>query len=213
MEKSIEKIWKDGFLKGEALVAPQVNDIYNRKSIHITDKFTRMFRKNMWAITAGATLLLIISFFIGALIAGVVLFITLIAVAYSAKSDMDGLAKLDKGQSSYDYLSAFQSWIEDSIVKYGSLYRFVYPIMILSFYFGLWFSDSFIEVRQRVAENSDNHIFGMHMHTTIIMLSLALVMGLFAKRIHREDVMLIYGGILKKLNGAIAEMDELREQR
>jgi len=39
MEKSIETIWKEGFLESDALVAPKLNDLYNQKSIHIVDKF------------------------------------------------------------------------------------------------------------------------------------------------------------------------------
>lgn len=211
MENSIENIWKNGFLKQEALVAPRVNDLYNRKSVHITEKFTRMFRKNMWAILAGASLLLLASYIIGALIAGAVLFVTLSAVAYSAKSDIDGLLKLDKGQSSYEYLSAFRNWIEDSIVKYGSLYRFVYPVVMLSFYFGLWFSDIAAPVRQSASENSNDFFMGMHTTSTLVMIIAAATMGAFAKRIHREDVKLLYGGILKKLDSALSEMEELRK--
>ena len=44
MEKSIENIWKEGFLKSDALVAPKLNNLYNKKSIHIIDKFKRRFK-------------------------------------------------------------------------------------------------------------------------------------------------------------------------
>ena len=52
MEKSIENIWKEGFLKSDALVAPKINNLYNQKSIHIIDKFKRMFKINLIAIVA-----------------------------------------------------------------------------------------------------------------------------------------------------------------
>ena len=54
MEKSIESIWKEGFLDNDALVAPTVNDLYNQKSEHIIEKFKRMFRINLKALVAGA---------------------------------------------------------------------------------------------------------------------------------------------------------------
>ena len=38
MEKSIETIWKEGFMKDDALVAPKLNDLYNQKSANIIDK-------------------------------------------------------------------------------------------------------------------------------------------------------------------------------
>ena len=31
MEKSIESIWKQGFLNSDALVAPKLNNLYNQK--------------------------------------------------------------------------------------------------------------------------------------------------------------------------------------
>lgn len=211
MERSIESIWKEGFINSEALVAPQVNDLYNKKSIHIIEKFKRMFLINIWGIIAGASVILVVSYVIGALAAGLVLFLTLMAVAYSAKLDLDGLGKLDKGQSSYDYLMSFRDWINNSTEKYGSLYRFVYPVIILSFYFGMWFSDAMEGVRLRVAENSSDLIFGMHTYTTLVMFGTAIVMAFLAKRIHREDVSLLYGKIMAKLDEALHDMEVLRE--
>ena len=50
MEKSIETIWKEGFIKNDALVAPKLNDLYNQKSIDIVEKFKRMYKLNRIAI-------------------------------------------------------------------------------------------------------------------------------------------------------------------
>ena len=50
MEKSIESIWKEGFLDSNAMVAPKLNNLYNKKSIHIIDKFKRMFKINLNAL-------------------------------------------------------------------------------------------------------------------------------------------------------------------
>ena len=64
MERSIENIWKEGFLKSDALVAPKINNLYNQKSIHIIDKFKRMFKINLIAIIVFSFVFLIISFFV-----------------------------------------------------------------------------------------------------------------------------------------------------
>ena len=72
MEKSIENIWKEGFLKSDALVAPKTNNLYNQKSIHIIDKFKRMFKINLIAIIAFSFIFLIVSFFVGIPITGVI---------------------------------------------------------------------------------------------------------------------------------------------
>lgn len=209
MEKSIENIWKDGFLNEEALVAPQVNDLYNRKSAHIIEKYSRMFRNNIWLIIGGASMLWIASYFAGALLAGSIVLVMMLYVAYTATNEMKALEKVDKGQNSYAYLKAFKAWIENSIERYGSMYRVVYPALILTFYFGLWFSDIFLGIREKVVESSNDLIFGVHIQSTIPILLGAILMSVFAKKIHREDVKTIYGGILKKLDDAISEMEEL----
>ncbi len=77
MEKSIESIWKQGFLNSDALVAPKLNNLYNQKSIHLIDKFKRMFKINLNAIVIGSLLFLGISFLIGIPFMGIGFFLTL----------------------------------------------------------------------------------------------------------------------------------------
>ncbi len=74
MEKSIEDIWKEGFLKSDALVAPKINNLYNQKSIHVIDKFKRMFKINLIAIVAFSFIFLIVSYFVGIPLMGVIYF-------------------------------------------------------------------------------------------------------------------------------------------
>ena len=58
MEKSIESIWKEGFLKREDLVVPKLNNLYNKKSIDIVEKFRKMYKINIIAIIVFACILL-----------------------------------------------------------------------------------------------------------------------------------------------------------
>jgi hypothetical protein len=211
MEKSIENIWKDGFLNEKALVAPKVNDLYNRKSVHIIDKFMRMFKVNIWAIIGFSTALFIVAYLINALFAGGIVLIMMLYVSYTAYREMKALESINKGQSSLSYLSSFKAWIDNSIERYGKMYRIVYPSLILCFYFGLWFSDIFIEIREIVAENPSEMIWGVHIYSTIPVLISAIIMSIFSKAIHRKDVQTIYGGILNKLDEALAEMKELKD--
>tara|TARA_R110001592_G_C13191679_1_gene752846 strand:+ start:11709 stop:11987 length:279 start_codon:yes stop_codon:yes gene_type:complete len=92
------------------------------------------------------------------------------------------------------------------------MYRLVYPGLILIFYFGLWFSDLLASLRLKVAESTDDLIFGMHLYTTLFILAFALIMSIFSKAIHRKDVQLIYGGIISKLNDALADMKDLSQE-
>ena len=59
MEKSIETIWKDGFLDVNELIVPKLNNLYNQKSIHIIDKILRMGRINLIYIVLLAVLFVI----------------------------------------------------------------------------------------------------------------------------------------------------------
>ncbi len=43
MEKSIEKIWNEAFVEEQALIAPKVNDLYNKKSKSLIHKIQRTY--------------------------------------------------------------------------------------------------------------------------------------------------------------------------
>ena len=210
MEKSIESMWKEGFLNTSALIAPKVNDIYNRKSIHIIEKFKKMFLVNIWGIIMGAVFLFIASYFAGALLAGGVILIMLLYVAYTAYHELKSLERIDKGQNSYGFLKSFKEWITRSIERYGKMYRVVYPVLILTFYFGIWFSDVFESKREIVAREANDLFMGLHLPTTIMIIIVAVLMSVFSKAIHRRDVKTLYGGILKKLDLALSEMEDLK---
>ncbi len=210
MEKTIETIWKEGFLNEDALIVPKVNNLYEKKSLHIIDKFKKMFLNNIWGIIIVSSLLFIGSYFLGALLAGSIFLIMMLYVAYTAFNELKSLEKIDKGQSSYLFLKSFKDWIDSSIDRYGKMYRFVYPMLILTFYFGIWFSDSLEFMRQKVSEHSDL-FFGLHPGTTVLVVTFALLMSVFSKAIHRKDVMTIYGGIMNKLDASLEEMEHLRE--
>jgi hypothetical protein len=211
MEKTIEAMWKEGFLNSDALIAPKVNDIYNKKSIHIIEKFERMFIKNIWGILVGSFLLFVASYFVGALLAGSVVLLMMLYVAYTAYHELKTLKELDKGQSSYVFLTSFRDWITKSIERYGKMYSVVYPVLILAFYFGLWFSDAFLGMRETVAEKSNGFFLGLPIYATLIVILFAALMSIFSRAIHRRDIKLIYGGILKKLDLALTEMEALRD--
>ncbi len=169
-----------------------------------------MIYRNIWGIIIGSVLLFIGAYLIGALIAGSIILIMMTYVAYTAYKELKNLEKIDKGQSSYLFLKSFKEWIERSIERYGKMYRIVYPVLILAFYFGIWFSDSLIDVRQEVSDHS-NLFFGLHLGTTIFVLTFAVLMSIFSMAIHRKDVKTIYSGIMNKLDSSLAEMEELRD--
>src|SRR6056297_560924 len=140
MEKSIEQIWKAGFLDSKALIAPKVNDLYTRKSEHIIEKFKRMFRFNLKAIAVGGIMGLGGFFMLKLPITGIAFFITLAVVFIVNKRELDDLEKVDKCLSSYDYLKSFDNWMKDQVSMNARMAKFYYPFIFLGASMGLWFS-------------------------------------------------------------------------
>ena len=104
MEKSIETIWKEGFLKSDALVAPKLNDLYNQKSTHLVDKYKRMFKINLIAVVVGSFLILGASIILGIPVMGVGYFIILNAIVIVNRKLLPELEKIDKNVSSYHFI-------------------------------------------------------------------------------------------------------------
>lgn len=211
MEKSIETIWKEGFLKRDVLIAPKVNKLCERKSIHLIEKFERAFQTNIRAISAAALVIFIASIAIGAIWAGLIILSMLAYVAFTAKQELDALYQVRKVDNSYTFLHNFKAWINRSTERYGKMYRWLYPMLMLSVYFGAWYSDSLEGIRTRITASGEPLLWGTHQTTTIAVLVFALLMSLFSRTIHRFDVKLIYGRIIKKLDIALEDMEELRQ--
>ena len=217
MEKSIENIWKEGFLKSDALVAPQINNLYNQKSIHIIDKFKRMFKINLIAIIAFSFIFLIVSFFVGIPITGVIFFITLSVLVIINKMLLNGLDKIDKGASSYQYLKTFNEWIQKQVAINKKMSRFLYPIIFLSMILGFWFKDAEgMPLGERlVGEILVGFpyvylIFGVPLIGIAIVLLILVLLALFGGRIYKWDLNLVYGSVFKKLEELMTDIESLR---
>ncbi|GAA4883997.1 hypothetical protein GCM10023311_02900 [Flaviramulus aquimarinus] len=217
MEKSIENIWKEGFLKSDALVAPKINNLYNQKSIHIIDKFKRMFKINLIAIIAFSFVFLIISFFVGIPITGVIFFITLSVLVFINKVLLNGLDKIDKGESSYQYLKTFNEWIQKQVAINEKISRFLYPIIFLSMILGFWFKDvEGMPLGERLVGEilvgfPDVYlIFGVPLIGIVIAFLILVFLAFFGDRIYKWDLNIVYGRVFKKLEELMADIENLR---
>ncbi|MEQ9437754.1 MAG: hypothetical protein RIG62_01855 [Cyclobacteriaceae bacterium] len=217
MEKSIETIWKEGFLNSDALVAPKLNDLYNQKSIHIIDKFKRMFRVNLNAIVVGSLLFLGVSFFIGIPIMGVGFFLVSSVIVIVNKRLSNGLESIDKNVSSYQYIKAFNHWMKEQLSVNRKMAGFYYPLFFLSMILGFWFS-SFdgkllgeALVNKLILSYPDTYLlFGVPLIGILGVILGVCLLAFFGGRIYNWDVSLIYGRVFKKLEEIIADMEALR---
>lgn len=217
MEKSIESIWKQGFLNSDALVAPKLNDLYNQKSMHLIDKFKRMFKINLNAIVGGSILFLGLSFLIGIPIMGIGFFLTLIIVVVVNRRLSRGLDKIDKSESSYHYIKAFDNWMKEQARVNRKMAGCYYPLFFLSIVLGFWY---YSFDGKQLGETLTNKlilnypdidlVFGVPMVILLGVIVMTVLLAYFGGRIYNWDFKVVYGGVLKKLDEIIADMEELR---
>ncbi len=217
MEKSIESIWKQGFLKSDALVAPKLNNLYNQKSIHLIYKFKRMFKINLNAIVAGSLLFLGISFLIGIPYMGIGFFLTLSIIAIVNRRLTRGLNEIEKSESSYHYIKAFDNWMKQQVSVNRIMARFYYPLFFLSFVLGFWHYHFNGKQLGEVITNKlilyypgIHLIFGVPLFIILGVILMMVLLSYLGGRIYNWDLKVVYGGVLRKLDEIIVDMEELR---
>ncbi len=213
MEKSIETIWKTGFLDSNALVAPKVNDLYNRKSNHVIERFKRMFRFNLKAIVVGGILGLLGLFLLQLPITAVVMFLTLAIVYVVNQKELNGLEKIDQSVSSYQYLKAFDSWMKRQVSLNARMAQFYYPAIFLGMALGLWFSVHGPRLFEKLGGSPEGAwlLNGIPAVMLIPILLVAGLLGVFGGRLYRMELDAFYGRVLKKLEELLVDMETLRK--
>jgi hypothetical protein len=213
MEKSIESIWKEGFLQKNAMVAPKLNNLYNKKSIHIIDKFKRMFKINLNALVIFSFILLPVSFLVKIPVMGVMMFILFNVIVIVNKRLLKGLDKIDKNVSSYQYLKSFDTWMQEQIAIGVKMSGYIYPYIFIAMVAGFWFSSDFRETLNRILGNyQPDMIYGMSIYWMASMLVIIILLAVFGGRIYKLDLNIVYGGILKKLAELISDMEDLQKE-
>lgn len=210
MGKSIESIWKNGFTE-ENLVAPKVFDLYNRKSINVVDKLLDMGKYNLLFIAGGGIILLSIAINNGATIAGMVLFALLMIIVLYGKKQSEKIEEIDKTQSSYTYLKLVKQWLDETILGYTKLYRVLYPALVLTFSIGFLTSDAFsqalIDIKQRSPELLT--FLGVPLIWYVPIAIVAIASSVFASRLYKADLNIVYKGVFNRLDNLITDMEEL----
>lgn len=218
MEKSIESIWKEGFLKDDALIAPKVNDLYNQKSIHLLDKFEKMYKWNLILIVIFSFVILAISIPIGMKYMGIPMFFILNILALISKKHFDSLKTIDKNQSSYEYLKSYNNWLNKKITAISKVSTVVYPLIFLSLVFGFWFLDvgdkgflGHIVTTWIMEEFPETILVGeVPLYGIILVVLIAGLISIFSKKMYLLDLKIVYGNLMEKLAELLSDMEKLR---
>lgn len=214
MEKSIEIIWKEGFLEINALIAPKVNNLYRKKSKHIVDKFKKMFKINLIAILVISFVILFGSIITDLLVMGVSFFLMLNIVVVINKKLMNGLDQIDKSKSSYEYLTAFDRWMKQQLSVNRKMARYYYPLFFLATVLGFWFSSGFQIFLNEDILSKPNEIYflnGVPVLWLMGMLFVTCLLGFLGPWLYNLEVKIVYGRIYNKLDELILDIEELRK--
>ena len=138
MRKTIEAAWREGFLTSDALVAPKVNDLYTRKSMHIADRIQRMQRINEIAIVVGAPIAWVLHAALGMPYGGAILCMAWVGLIV-VRRQFPHITKFDTPISvdSYQYLKAFQQWLKNRLVWGRRVQRHIYAVTFIAIAIGL----------------------------------------------------------------------------
>ncbi|MCJ8271167.1 MAG: hypothetical protein MJK04_17425 [Psychrosphaera sp.] len=213
MKQSIENIWKEGFVDNDSLVAPKVIDLYNQKTKSIVDDMQRMFDVNLKAIVGGAAIFLAVSFFLGFPLFGLYASALLLMLVVVGKEEAKKLKQADKNVNSYEYLKTFDDWLKNVIARYTRLYTFFYPALFV----GIILSMRASEAAQRLVDGAIikfpdmTLIMGTPLAVWVATVVLTVLITLWAPALYRWDMNFIYGGVMKKLEELLADMEELRK--
>tara|TARA_B100000809_G_scaffold262606_1_gene313961 strand:- start:946 stop:1587 length:642 start_codon:yes stop_codon:yes gene_type:complete len=212
MEQSIESIWKTGFIDKGALIAPKVNNLYERKSTHLIDNFNRMFKINLNAIFIMSLVVLIGSYFVKIPVMGVGYFLLLNVILLVNRKLVKDLKKVDKNENSYGYLKSFNTWLTHQIDVNIKLARVYYPLFYLFMVLGFWFSTVDASIIENVL--GETHIiyyaYGIPVYWVVGNGVIMILIRLFAKRLYKLDANLVYGRMFKKLKEIVSDIEELR---
>ena len=212
MNNSIEEIWKKGFISDDALVAPKLNDLYNKKSKNIVDKFEMVFKWNLIGLLVFAVVVLVVSSIQGIPYLGLFISAMLMSLVIRGRKEQTSLKLLDKSGSSYQYLKSFDDWLKQMMIGYGKLYSFFYPALFLSIATQIRNTEfGQLAINGFVNEYPDTvMLFATPLYLLLAVGVIASLLLYFSGILYRIDFNSLYGRMLTKLKDIISDMEELR---
>lgn len=213
MKKTIEAAWREGFLNPDTLVAPKVNDLYTRKSLHLADRIQRMQRINEIAIVVGAPIAWALHAALGMPYGGAILcaaWVGLIAVRrrFPHISRFDAPVSAD----SYQYLKAFQQWLRNRLAWGRRVQRHIYAVTFIALAIAIGESAPGQQLIRVIVESNPGIrlISGVPLILIVGVAVIAIVVELLGGVIFDHDVNTVYRSVFSKLDEMVAEMEELR---
>jgi hypothetical protein len=216
MEKSIEKIWNQGFLDEGALVAPKINKLYEAKSINTIETFKRMYHKNYWFIWILLLINGIGSYAFANIYLALYMSSMFIPILIVSRKQIKVMDTLSANESSFTYLETFNNWLQKMIDDFRIVYRLFYPLYFLGMvaFIGLINTgdeSEHIPLAYRIL-NSDQvfKIAGVPVIWVSVILILTGIVAYFSPRLYMVDIRIVYGRLMDRMESMLKEMEELK---
>lgn len=216
MEKSIEKIWKEGFIGNNSFTAPKIEDVRSLQSIYFIDKFKKTYKTNIVLLVVTATLVLFAFIMGGVPFIGLLMFSLFSLLAILGYRELSQLEKLDPGSNSYDFLKAFDHWLKHLLHKFSLVYRVLIPLLFIGFALAILQTHFFIPfldetlIERIIGDSQPSLIAGIPWGWWLGIIAIAMVLSYFSTLFFKMEMRSIYGELIHKLDGMLAELEDLR---
>jgi len=206
MDKSIENIWKSGYVNKQ-FILPKIEKMYNQKSISYVGKMITGFKWEVYILIPAMVLSFLFIIWLendNAIFWGVISIIPSLFWFFIRKKQLKSLKKLDHLLCSYDYLVSIRAKLI-SIRKYNrnlaifSVPTFLFPMLLYTYY---------NQVGKTIGE-----IFGINdfNYSTIYLFLLLPISTLLAVIIANIHFKFVVTKTTTGIDTLISEIEELRK--
>lgn len=202
MEKSIEQIWNTGFLKDDKLLAPKINNLYNKKSRLLIEKLKRTYTIDNKSIIPLAVVFFAVSAFFEHYLLGIYIVILMLGMFFLNRKKLRELEKISILNSNYGYLLEYRQMLEALQSFYTKLIALGLPVAGMIGYY-LYF---------RNTSMFNEFLLQDLWFQLSIILGIAILLAVIGVGAYRITTGIVYGSFLKKMNELIADMKELRKE-
>lgn len=119
---------------------------------------------------------------------------------------------INKGESSYQYLKAFDKWLKDQLAINRKMAQIYYPLVFVVMVVGFWSTVDFQLFIEEIKGSS--HEFYLVNNIPVLwiipMVLVTVLLYIFGGSIYNWDVSLVYGRIFRKLDEMIEDIEELK---
>ena len=202
MDKSIEEIWSHGIQDKKYLIPPEIDDLYNKKSILTVDKLKSVSKKDNWSIISLSIVTLIFFIIKSKLLFGLYISALMLSLFFLNRKKLKFLNTINTSQSCFQHLGKLQEMIKNNMKFTTRLLGIGLP------FFGYVGLCIFI-----FESNTENFILETYsskqllIKSIIILISLSVI-GIISFRLTNY---LVYGRLIKKIDEMIDELNLLKK--